>query len=48
MFNTYEQGARCTEMFHMHEKKSKKVMAAVLIIFLVLAMVIPTLTYFVM
>ena len=33
-------------MFHFNNQKTKKRMAAVIVIFLVLAMVIPTLSYF--
>jgi len=34
-------------MFNMHKKKTQKVVSAVIIIFLVLAMILPTLTYFI-
>ncbi len=34
-------------MFNMHNKKTKQRMAAIIVILLVLAMVIPTLSYFV-
>ena len=34
-------------MFNMHNKKTKQRMAAVIVILLVIAMVIPTLAYFV-
>ncbi len=34
-------------MFNMHNRKTKQRIAAIIVILLVLAMVIPTLTYFV-
>lgn len=34
-------------MFNMHNRKTKQRMAAIIVILLVLAMVIPTLSYFV-
>lgn len=34
-------------MFNIHQKKSQKIVSAVIIIILVLAMIIPTLAYFI-
>lgn len=34
-------------MFHMHDRKTKKIISSVIIIIVVLAMVIPTLSYFI-
>ncbi len=38
---------RGNKMFNMHSKKTKQRMAAIIVILLVIAMVIPTLSYFV-